>query len=61
MDAKLLDSVNAVLATVFDPRLGPAPGKDLVSAKMVGEVAIKDGALCVEVVLPYAAAGETPV
>ena len=61
MDAKLLDSVNAVLSTVFDPRLGPAPGKDLVSAKMVGDVNVRDGALCVEVVLPYAASGETSV
>ena len=61
MDAKLLDTVNALLATVFDPRLGPAPGKDLVSAKMVGEVAIRDGALSVEIVLPYAALGEASV
>ncbi len=61
MDAKLLDTVNALLATVFDPRLGPAPGKDLVSAKMVGEVATRDGALSVEIVLPYAALGEASV
>ena len=61
MDARLLDTVNGLLATVFDPRLGPAPGKDLVSAKMVGEVAIRDGALSVESVLPYAALGEAAV
>ncbi len=61
MDARLLDTVNGLLATVFDPRLGPVPGKDLVSAKMVGEVAIRDGALSVEIVLPYAALGEAAV
>ena len=59
MNSDLTASVNQLLATVFDPRLGPAPGKDLVSAKMVGDVAIKDGALHVEIVLPYAALGET--
>ena len=58
MTTDLQSSVNALLSTVFDPRLGPAPGRDLVSAKMVGEVAIKDGALSVEIVLPYAAMGE---
>jgi ATP-binding protein involved in chromosome partitioning len=52
-------SVNALLSTVFDPRLGPPPGKDLVSAKMVGEVAVRDNVLHVEIVLPYAAMGES--
>ncbi len=61
MDASLLNSVNAVLSTVFDPRLGPPPGKDLVSAKMVESVEIKDGALCVGIALPYAAMGEASV
>ena len=51
-------SARALLSTVFDPRLGPAPGKDLVSAKMVGEIAIKNDALEVQLVLPYAGLGE---
>jgi ATP-binding protein involved in chromosome partitioning len=54
-------SVNALLSTVFDPRLGPPPGRDLVSAKMVGEVEVRDNVLHVEIVLPYAAMGEAPI
>ena len=59
METNLLNQVNSLLSTVFDPRLGPSPGKDLVSAKMLGKVAIEGGALSVEIVLPYAALGET--
>jgi ATP-binding protein involved in chromosome partitioning len=61
MNDALKASATSLLATVFDPRLGPAPGKDLVSAKMVGDIVIKDGALCVDIVLPYAAMGESGV
>ena len=59
MDTNLLQQVNSLLSSVFDPRLGPAPGKDLVSAKMLGKVALEHGALSVEIILPYAALGET--
>jgi len=61
MNTTLLSDVNKLLSTVYDPRLGPAPGKDLVSAKMVGDVAIQDGVLTVDIVLPYAAMGESGV
>ena len=61
MTADIAASAKALLSTVFDPRLGPAPGKDIVSAKMVGDVAIKDGALHVDFVLPYPAMGEASV
>lgn len=59
MTTDISASALSILSTVFDPRMGPPPGKDLVSAKMVGEVAVKDGALCVDIVLPYAAKGES--
>jgi ATP-binding protein involved in chromosome partitioning len=56
--AELDSAARALLATVFDPRLGPAPGKDLISAKMVGAIAINAGSLCVDLELPYAGLGE---
>jgi ATP-binding protein involved in chromosome partitioning len=61
MDSNLLNSVNAVLSTVFDPRLGPPPGRDIVSAKMIESVSVQDDALCVSLALPYAAMGEASV
>ncbi len=61
MTSELSDAARKLLSTVFDPRLGPPPGKDLISAKMVGDIAVKDGVLCVDIVLPYAGLGEAPV
>lgn len=61
MTTDISASVRTLLSSVCDPRMGPAPGRDLVSAKMLGEVAIKDGALHVGVSLPYAAMGEASV
>lgn len=61
MNNDIAQSARSLLATVFDPRLGPAPGKDLVSAKMVGEIVVHDNHLEVEIVLPYPALGEAAV
>ncbi len=54
----LTQSVQQLLSTVFDPRLGPAPGQDLIRAKMVDSLAMESGTLVVNLVLPYPALGE---
>jgi len=58
MNSDLIASARAVLATVFDPRQGPPPGKDLISSKMVADLAVRDGQLCVDLVLPYPGLGD---
>ncbi len=59
LSSSLTSSVQQLLSTVFDPRLGPAPGQDLIRAKMVDSLAMESDTLVVNLALPYPGLGES--